>query len=383
MAAAQIPTRNGLPVTPLYDEHVRQGARMVEFGGWLMPVQYQSILAEHDAVRSRAGAFDLSHMGRVFIRGRDAMALAQYVFVNDVERLTDGRAQYSLACNEQGGVLDDVIIYRLGEELLVVFNAANRRRMVAWLEQQAAQRGYSAAVDDQTGRIAMIGVQGPASEGIVQAVCDVDLADLEYYVSRRGNILGSPGLIARTGYTGEDGFELVLDAAAAPQLWRNLTEGEAAVRPCGLGARDTLRLEAGMPLYGHEIDESTTPYQAGLGRVVKLAKGEFVGRAALEQARERTDLPRLVGFRMLDNAIARQGFEVQAGGRTVGRVTSGSPSPTLKANIGMAYVEPALAAVGQRLEIMVRGRPAAAEVVPVPFVPHRTKKRPGAAPKQG
>jgi aminomethyltransferase len=375
MPPAAIPTRDGRPVTPLHDEHVRQGARIVEFGGWLMPVQYQSILAEHDAVRTSAGAFDLSHMGRVFLRGPDARPLAQWVFANNVDALSEGKAQYSLVCNEDGGVLDDVIVYDVGDALLVVFNASNREQMVDWLERQAEARGFSARVDDQTPRIAMVGVQGPRSEQVVQALCDVDLSALGYYAFRRGRVLGEDALLARTGYTGEDGFEILLPAERGPELWRVVTEGVAAVRPCGLGARDTLRLEAGMPLYGHELDDSVTPYQAGLGRVVKLGKGDFVGRAALERAKGRTDLPRLAGFRMLEPAVARQGYEVQSEGRVVGRVTSGSPSPTLKANIGMAYLEPDLAEVGRRIDVVVRGRPTPAEVVPVPFVPHHTRKK--------
>ena len=374
MTNSAIPTRDGLPITPLYDEHARLGARIVEFGGWLMPVQYQSIIAEHEAVRTDAGAFDLSHMGRLFLRGPDAKALAQWVFTNDVDRLAEGRAQYSLACAEDGGILDDVIVYNLGLEILVVVNASNRERMVGWIESQRAARDLDVSMSDQTAQIAMIGVQGPRSEEIVATLASISLADLSYYAARRATVLGVAALIARTGYTGEDGFEIMLDASAGVELWRSLTSGEGAIRACGLGARDTLRLEAGMSLYGHEIDLTTTPYQAGIGRVVRLAKGEFCGRGALEIAKTQTGLPRLAGFRMLDPGIARQGFEVQHEGRTVGRVTSGSPSPTLKANVGLAYVEPDLSEVGQAIDIVVRGRPTRAEIVPVPFVPHRTKK---------
>jgi aminomethyltransferase len=375
MTAAAVPTRDGLPVTPLFDEQVRQGARIVEFGGWRMPVQYQSILVEHEAVRTRVGAFDLSHMGRVYLDGHDAQRLAQWTFVNDVSLLTEGRAQYSLACNSEGGILDDVIVYSLGERLLVVFNASNRVRMVEWLERQIEERGLQAALDDRTPDIAMIGVQGPLAEEVVQALCDVELANVPYYAARHATVLDRVALVARTGYTGEDGFEIMLSADAAPELWRTLTEGEHQVRPCGLGARDTLRLEAGMPLYGHEIDEDTSPYQAGLRRVVKIDKGDFVGRAALVRLKERGDLPRLVAFRMRGGQVARQGYEIQSDGRAVGRVTSGAPSPTLKLNIGMAYVEPPFAQVGQQFDVVIRGQPAAAEVVTSPFVPHHTRKR--------
>jgi len=349
---------------------------MVEFGGWLMPVRYQGDLAENQAVRTKAGAFDLSHMGRVFFRGPDAKRLAQHLFANNVEALTEGKAHYSLVCNTQGTILDDIIVYDLGDELLVVFNASNRERMVQHADTELTARGFDATIDDQTARIAMIGVQGPTAEGIVQSLADSDITSMGYYTWRRAHVNGVASLIARTGYTGEDGFEVMLDADAAPALWRLLTEGEYGVLPCGLGARDTLRLEAGMPLYGHEIDETTTPYQAGLGRVVKLQKGEFIGREALAAAKDRADTPKLVGFRVSDPTIARQGYEVQRDGRTVGRVTSGGPSPTLKANIGFAYVEPELATLGERLDVVVRGKPAAAEVVAVPFVAHRTKRKP-------
>jgi aminomethyltransferase len=366
--------------TPLHAWHVAHGARMVPFGGWSMPVQYPSgILAEHRATRAGASLFDISHMGRVEVLGRDALALLQRTTTNDVSALAPGRAQYSLLCNEAGGTLDDLIVYRLADRYLVVVNAGSRERDLAWWREQA--RGLDVELVDRTVDVAMIALQGPAAESVLQPVCDVPLDRIRYYTSVHAEICGCAVLLARTGYTGEDGFELILASGDALALWEALLERREPVQPspAGLGARDTLRLEAGMALYGHELTEEITPLEAGLGRFVKLGKGEFVGRAAL--AAQQTEGPprRLVGFEMADSAIARQGYPVVADGETVGAVTSGSFGPSVERPIGMAYVPPPLAAEGTELGILVRGRLAPARVRPLPFWPHHTKRIPAAS----
>ena len=368
--------------TPLYDVHLSAGARMVPFGGWLMPVQYRGILAEHQAVREAAGLFDLSHMGRLSIKGQPGRELLQWLSTNNVEALAPGRAQYGLLCNEQGGILDDTVAYSLGDELLLVVNASNRPKILDWIERQRAT-GHAAPVDDVTAETTMIGLQGPQAEAILQPLTDLDLPVIRYYAAQRGRVAGIDTLVARTGYTGEDGFELIVSAADGPRLWQTLAECETPARPtlCGLGARDTLRLEAGMALYGHEITEHTNPFEANLGRVVKLDKGDFVGRAPLAELSQRPPTRRLVGFRMIDNAVPRQGYVVQAGGKAVGQVTSGTFSPSLRRNLGMAYVPTELAEPGSEIAIVVRERPHRAAVVSLPHYPHRTRRGPVPARK--
>lgn len=368
--------------TALYPCHVAAGARMVEFGGWEMPIQYAGIRAEHLAVRSAVGVFDLSHMGRLHLRGPNALDLVQWLTTNDAARLAPGRAQYSLICAEDGGVLDDIIAYNLGDELLLVVNAANRPKILDWIARHraGALAGLDADLHDATAETVMIGFQGPESERLLQAVVDVPLASLRYYAAVRGTVGGRPALIARTGYTGEDGFELIVAAADGPAVWELLLEAREGVQPtaCGLGARDTLRLEAGMPLYGHELDETVNPLEAGLGRVVKLDKGEFSGRAALATIAERGVERRLVGFELMAGGVPRQGYTVLAGGEAgrevVGQVTSGNVSPSLGTPIGMAYVPSRLTEPGTELAVEIRGKPVPARVVTLPFYPHRTKK---------
>jgi aminomethyltransferase len=348
---------------------------MVPFGGWSMPVQYPSgILAEHRTTRAGASLFDVSHMGRIEVAGPDAMALLQATTTNDVSALAPDRAQYSLLCNEAGGTVDDLIVYRLPERYLVVVNAGGRTRDLEWW--QAHARGLNVDLVDRTAEMAMIALQGPAAETLLQPLCDAPLDRMRYYTATRTRVSGCSVLLARTGYTGEDGFELMPAAADAVRLWTALLESTDPVRPqpAGLGARDTLRLEAGMALYGHELTEQITPLEAGLERVVKLDKGDFVGRAALI-AQQATGLTRqLAGFEMTESAIPRQGCAVVAGDRQVGVVTSGSFGPSVERGIGMAYLPPRLAVDGTELAILVRGRPAAAHVRALPFWPHRTKR---------
>ncbi|MCC7371737.1 MAG: glycine cleavage system aminomethyltransferase GcvT [Chloroflexi bacterium] len=366
--------------TALYDCHHAAAARMVDFGGWDMPIQYKTgIRAEHLAVRAGVGVFDLSHMGRLYVRGADAMALVQWLTTNDASRLAPGRAQYSLICGSDGQILDDIIAYNLGAEMLLVVNASNRLKVLAWIEQNQQNgplAGLDAKIYDATAETAMIGFQGPESERLLQDLVDVDLSTLRYYAALSGTADGKPGLIARTGYTGEDGFEVIVAAADGPSTWNTLLEGRGGVTPmaCGLGARDTLRLEAGMPLYGHEIDESCNPFEAGLGRVVKLAKGELSGKAALERVAEAGPERKLIAFELTAGGVPRQGYAILDADAAVGQVTSGNVSPSLGTPIGMAYVPLRLSEPGTAIAVEIRGKAVPAKVVTLPFYPHKTKK---------
>jgi len=355
--------------TPLVDVHRRLGARLIGFGGWLMPVQYRGIVEEHRAVRERAGLFDLSHMGELFVEGPEAGTALAHALVTDPPSLAVGRAHYSMMSAQDGGILDDLIVYRLAEErFLVVANASNAQRVSDGLAERLAR--FRAVLDDRALATALIAVQGPAAAGILAPLVDVDLGSLRYYAIADGRFGDIPALIARTGYTGEDGFELFVDWERAEPVWAALTEAgaEAGLVPVGLGARDTLRLEAGMPLYGNELDENTTPFDAGLGRVVKLDKtADFVGRAALERVARDGPARRLVGLAIRGRGIARHGHPVFAGDVQTGAVTSGTHSPTLGTPIAMAYVAPGDGEPGKILEVEIRDQRVAAEVVPMPF----------------
>jgi len=362
----------GLRRTPLYAQHVAAGARLVPFAGWEMPVQYGGVMEEHRAVRRQAGLFDVSHMGEVRVTGPGAEAFLQHLTPNDVARLPVGRAHYSALLTPEGTYIDDLLCYHLGDaDYMLVVNAANRAADVAWIEERAqAWRGEEMAVADVSDDYALIAVQGPAAPGIVARLVRADLDAVGYYGFTQGKVAGSmPALISRTGYTGEDGFELYLAPEHAPGLWDLLLEEgrEEGLTPAGLGARDTLRLEAAMALYGHELDRETTPWEAGLGWTVKLDKGDFVGREALVRRKEAGPAKRLVGFEVEGRGIAREGHAVHAGGEAVGRVTSGTWSPTFEKALGLAYVPPALAEPGTPLELEVRGRRLPARVVAIPF----------------
>ena len=356
--------------TPLYDLHLAAGAKMVEFGGWLMPVQYDSIVAEHRMVRRAVGLFDLSHMGRIYVEGRDAERFLQILTTNDVSRLAVGQAQYSLICNEKGGVRDDILVYRLEErEYLLVVNAANRAKILEWMDWLMAAHAPQMSVRDRTLETVMVGVQGPAAERFLQPFVDGGLGDLRYYRGSTMKVGGGDGFVSRTGYTGEDGFEVILDSELGTRLWGEMQ----AVLPsvggalCGLGARDTLRLEAGMPLYGHELGEDINPLEAGLDRHVRLEKPDFVGREALVRVAAMGPVRRLVGLLVKDRAIARQGTPVLRDSTEVGAVTSGSFSPTLEQSIAMALVATKVATERPEVEVSVRGVAHPAAVVDLPF----------------
>ena len=355
--------------TPLASRHAALGARMIDFAGWLMPVQYSSILEEHRAVRERVGLFDLSHMGELFIEGPEAAEALAGAVVSDPRALTVGRAHYSMICAPDGGIIDDLIIYRLAEDrFMVVANASNASAVSDALAERL--EGARAVLDDQALATGLVAVQGPRSVDVLGPHTDVDLAALKYYAIAEGTVAGVPSLVARTGYTGEDGFEVFADTAHTGALWDTLLGAvrEAGGMPVGLGARDTLRLEAGMPLYGNELDLETNPYEAGQGRVVKLDKdGDFVGRAALERVAADGPRRRLVGLVIDGRGIARHGYPVHAGDRRTGVVTSGTLSPTLGVPIAMAYVAPDDATVDGSLDVEVRDARVPARVVPLPF----------------
>ncbi len=339
---------------------------MVDFGGWEMPVQYAGILEEHRAVRERVGLFDVSHMGEFTVAGKDALASLQWLTPNDVAKLTDGRIHYSAFLTERGTFVDDLLVYRKAEDsYFLVVNAGNTAKNFAWATERA--RG-DVRIEDHSDRYALIAVQGPKAAALLSCVADPDPGDLPYYGFREGKVAGAPALVSRTGYTGEDGFEIYCRPEDAEAIFRRLlAEGKGdGVMPCGLGARDTLRLEARMALYGNDIDDTVTAFEADLGWIVKINKGDFLGREALA-AQKQAGVPRkLVGFEMVDRGIARHGYPAKTSAGA-GLVTSGTHSPTLGKPIGLALLPSAAAAVGTALEVDIRGRGAAARVVPTPF----------------
>lgn len=353
--------------TVLHNWHSSHGGRMVDFAGWHMPVQYSSIVDEHHAVRQRVGLFDIGHMGRLWFSGPEAVAFLDERVTNHVERMTPGMVRYSLVCRADGGILDDILIYRFEAELLLVVNASNRQKIVDWFQKDL--KAQNLEMVDRTEQTSMIAVQGPQSVSLLQPHTSLDLARMKYYSAQHGDVLGIPAVVSRTGYTGEDGFEIIVANAQGEQLWSALLAGNSEISPlpCGLGCRDTLRLEAAMPLYGHEMDEAVDPVTAGLTFGVKLEKSGFVGKRAIEQARERADRPRRVGLQLEGKRIARQGAELFADGQPVGHITSGTFSPTLERSIAMGYVPPALSEVGTVLEVDIRGKREAATVVSLPF----------------
>ena len=354
--------------TPLYDEHASLGAKLVPFAGFAMPVQYPSgIQEEHRAVRQAAGLFDVSHMGEFRIRGPQAVDLVSRITTNDPAALSVGQAQYSVMCLPDGGIVDDLVVYRLGEEdLRLVVNAANIDK--DWRHLAGHADGLEVDLEDESERVALLALQGPRAEEVLAPLTPLDLAEIGFYRFGEGEAVGVRGVVSRTGYTGEDGFELYLPAEEAAGAWRRLLEaGKAAgLRPAGLGARDTLRLEMGYALYGNDIDERTTPLEAGLGWLVKLEKGDFIGREALLRQKEEGVDRRLRGFRLTERGFPRAGYDLRYDGEPSGTVRSGTVSPSLGYGIGTAYLPPG-AEPGDPLAVVIRGREVAAEVARVPF----------------
>jgi aminomethyltransferase len=362
--------------TPVASRHEALGARMIEFAGWRMPVQYSSIIDEHRAVRERVGLFDLSHMGELLVEGATAGDALATALVGDPPSLKVGRAQYSMICAADGGIIDDLIVYRLAaDRFMVVANASNAQAVSDALTERL--EGSRAVLDDHSLATGLVALQGPRSVEVLRPVTDVDLDALRYYAIAEGEVAGIPAHVARTGYTGEDGFEVFVETARTGELWDALFDRVRGADglPIGLGARDTLRLEAGMPLYGNELDLTTTPYDAGLGRVVKLDKPQdFVGRAALEKVAADGPRRRLVGLIVEGRGNARHGYPVHAGERRTGVVTSGTQSPTLGVPIAMAYVAATDGEPDTRLDVEIRDARVPARVVPLPFY-RRTDRR--------
>lgn len=360
---------SSLSRTPLYDWHVGHGGRMVDFAGWSMPVQYASIVAEHQATRTNIGLFDVSHMGRLRFDGAGARDFLDCLVTRSVRDLKPGRVRYSLVTNESGGILDDVLVYHLqdaagGSYYLMVVNASNRQKILDWLRPRLATAA-GVQLSDVTLDWAMIAVQGPRALAAAQRLVETELHRLKYYQAAETRIAGHGGIASRTGYTGEDGCELIVGSAAAAGIWEALIAAGATA--AGLGARDTLRLEAAMPLYGHELSEDTNPFQAGLAFAVDLEGRSFPGRDALVRAKDDPRLARRIGLELDGKRPAREGNAILLAGRPVGRVTSGTLSPTLAHPIAMGYVEPEAAAPGLRLSVDVRGQMLDARVVELPF----------------
>jgi aminomethyltransferase len=371
-------SENPLLQTPLNTEHRRLGGKMIDFGGWDMPVQYAAgVIEEHLRTRTAAGLFDVSHMGEIHVDGRDAIAFVNKLTTNDVTKLVDGQAHYSAFTTPSGTVVDDLLVYRFAEDrLLLVVNASTQDNDWAWINEHKA--GEAIELRHASTEYCQIAIQGPKAIEILQKLTDTDLNAIKYYHFTRGTVDGVDSIISRTGYTGEDGFEVYADAAKAEQLWTKMLEtgnyGAAdGILPAGLAARNTLRLEAAMSLYGHELSEEITPLEANLGWICKLNKGDFIGREALQKQKEEGLKRRLVGFEMIDRGIARDGFDVFINGGKAGFVSSGSPAPFLKRNIGLAFVPAEFANIGQEIEIDVRGKLLKAEIVPTPFYKREKK----------
>jgi aminomethyltransferase len=362
-----VPTTIQLRKTALHSVHRRMGAKMVDFGGWEMPVEYSGIIAEHMATRTAAGLFDVSHMGEIELHGPHALELVQHVTSNDASKLADGQAQYSGLLTAAGTFVDDLLVHRLSDKhYLLCVNASNQDHDFDYLREH---NRFGARLENSGARYSQLALQGPRALPILQRLTTAPVADLRYYHFTSGDVGGVGCLIARTGYTGEDGFELYFPPHHSERLWNDLLEAghSQGLIPCGLGARNTLRLEASMCLYGHEIDETTTVWEANLGWICKLDKGDFLGRDALLAQKQTGVKRRLVGFEMHCRLIARDGYEVLIGGNPASKVTSGSPAPFLRKNIGMAYVPVESSVPGTQLEIVIRGGPAPARIVPMPF----------------
>ncbi len=353
-----------LKKTPLYELERQLGGKLVDFGGWELPVQYSGIIEEHQAVRERAGVFDVSHMGEMTVRGPAALELLQKTTCNDVSKLDDGRAQYNGMLYPTAGFVDDLWIGRRAvNDYLLVVNASNSDKDFEWLADCA--KGMDVEVRNVSDDYALLALQGPQSQAILQSITDLDLTQLKYYRFAPATVDGAKAIVSRSGYTGEDGFEIFLAPSDAPRIMQKLLD--LRVQPCGLGARDTLRLEARMALYGNDIDHSTTPLEADLGWIVKLEKGAFLGRDVLQREKAEGPKRKLVGFEMVDRGIARHGYPVVEGSEEIGVVTSGTHSPTLKKAIGLAYLPLDKSAQGSEFTVLIRGKETRARVVPTPF----------------
>ncbi|HYT75601.1 MAG TPA: glycine cleavage system aminomethyltransferase GcvT [Vicinamibacterales bacterium] len=364
------PASGTLRKTPLHARHRALGARMVEFGGWDMPVEYSGIVDEHMAVRTRAGLFDVSHMGEIEIAGADALRAVQHITSNDASRLSDTQIQYSALTTPQGTFVDDVLTYRLSaEHFMLVVNASNIVKDFRWIAEHVKEAGGDAAAVNTSSRYALLALQGPAARDVLQSLTGVNLGAIKYYWFATGEVANVKATISRTGYTGEDGFEVFAPPSAAERVWDAILQSgkNAGVIPAGLGARDTLRLEASMRLYGNDMDDTTTVVEADLGWIIGWKKSEFLGADVLKEQKAHGAPRKLVGFEMVERAIGRHGYDVYLDGQKAGVVTSGTQTPFLRKAIGMAYLPAGRTDVGTEFEVDVRGRRAKAAVVPMPF----------------
>ncbi len=352
--------------TALYDVHTALGAKMVEFAGFYMPIQYAGILQEHRRVRTTVGLFDVSHMGEFIVSGPAAESFLQRLTINDVSKLAVNQVQYSAMCHDDGGIVDDLLVYRFADHYMMVVNAANIQKDWEWAQSHLLP---DVTLEDHSDELSLLALQGPKAEAVLQPLTDLPLADIRYYWMAEGRVADCPAVVSRTGYTGEPGFEICFDKQHSVRIWQAIMEAGKPfeIEPIGLGARDTLRLEMKYCLYGNDIDATTNPLEAGLGWITKLDKGNFIGREALLRAREAGLTRKLIGFEMLDKSLPRHGYALFQGERRIGVVTSGSFSPMLEKGIGMAYVSTDAAAVGTRFEVDVRGRRAPAIVAQTPF----------------
>jgi aminomethyltransferase len=357
----------GLKRTPLFDVHTTSKAKMVDFGGWEMPVQYSGIIEEHNSVRNAAGLFDVSHMGEIEIHGPEARKLVDYVSTNSASKLKIGQAHYSALLYEHGGFVDDILVHKIAEDsFFLCVNASNQEKDFEHIRQH---NQFNAAVDLASDQYAQLAIQGPSALATLQKLTSTDLNGIKYYWFTDGTVAGTPARIARTGYTGEDGFEIYVGPAEAARIWEEVLQAgkEFGIKPCGLGARNTLRLEAKMALYGHELTASINPFEADLGWIVKMEKEEFVGRPALEKTLQQGIPRKLAGFEMTGRGIGRDGYEIWIDDKPAGWVTSGGPSPTLDKNIGLCYLPADRVAPGISLQILIRNAPVSAVTVPTPF----------------
>jgi len=357
--------------TPLYDEHIKLGGKIVEYAGWFLPVQYEGLIKEHEAVRKDAGMFDVSHMGEIMVKGKDALDYLQYLLTNDISSMGDDQVLYSLMCYPDGGVVDDLLVYRYGqEEYLLVVNAANTEKDFKWMIDN--KKDFNIIIENISNQVGEIALQGPKSEKILQKLTDYDLSSIKYFHLKRDiEISGVKCMVSRTGYTGEDGFEIFASPEDIVIIWNKLLEigKEDGLKPAGLGARDTLRFEAAMPLYGHEISEEVNPLEGGLKFAVKFEKEvDFIGKEPLKKQWEEGLRRKVVGFEMLERGIPREGYEVYKNGKKIGYVTTGYLSPTLNKNIGNALIDIDEAKLGNQIDIMIRNKPVKAKIISRKFL---------------
>jgi len=354
--------------TPFYDQHIAAGGRMVPFAGFMMPVQFQGIIEEHRQVRSRVGLFDVSHMGEIEVRGPDALKFVSYVTVNDPAALAVNQVQYSAMCYKDAGIVDDLLVYRFPDHFFLVVNASNVEKDFSWLKEQA--KGFDVKLENISDRVAQLALQGPQAEPLLQKICDLNLSEMKFYWFQVGKVDGVEMIVSRTGYTGEDGFELYFDPRHAARIWKALFDAgkDFGLQPIGLGARDSLRLEMKYCLYGNDIDQTTTPLEAGLGWITKLKKeGDFNGKEVLLRQKAEGVRRKLIGFEVEGNAFPRQHYKVKKDGAEIGQVTSGVFSPSLSKGIGLAYVKTEYSKVDEVFEVEIRGKGVPARVVETPF----------------